>query len=88
AYFKTALVLDLHDWEYRLGYELEQRALFGGVNSLEVVNYYDNRVFFSVTLLRYDLGSGVADGSRFLIDRQRVRPSEIGRQPIGQERLY
>ena len=88
AFFRGALILDLEDWEYRFGYELEQRAVFGGTNTLEVVNYYDNRVFFSMTLLRFDFG-GIGDrGSRFIINRQRVRPGDIGRTSIGSERLF
>lgn len=79
AFFRGALVLDLHDWEYRFGYELEQRTTFGGTTSVRAVNFYDNRFTFSVSLLRYDLGGFGSRPSRFLINRARVRPSEIGR---------
>ncbi|MBX7057981.1 MAG: hypothetical protein K1X75_07930 [Leptospirales bacterium] len=84
AYFRSALVLDLHDWEYRFGYELEQRTLFGGVTAVRVVNFYDNRFTFSATLLRFDLGGIAARPSRFLINRARVRQSEIGRATLYQ----
>ena len=87
AFYRTALILDLHDWEYRIGYELEQRTVFGGVNTVDVVNFYDNRVFFSATLLRFDLG-GVSDQpSRFIVNRQQVRSSDIARTPIGATRI-
>lgn len=82
SFFRSALILDLDDWEYRLGYEIEQRTIFGGQTSVEVANFYDNRVFFSLTLLRYDLGASGSQPSRFLLNRQRVQPGDIGRQPI------
>ena len=86
GYFEAAFILDLHEWEMRFGYALEQRTLFAGVNSREVVTFYDNKVFFSLTLLRFDVG-GVGDRpSRFLINRQRVRPGDVGRSSI-QSRL-
>ncbi len=79
GYFDAALIVDLHDWEMRFGYQLEQRSLYAGSNSLNIVNYYDNRVYFSMSFLRFDLGSISDRPSRFVINRQRVRSSDIGR---------
>ncbi len=87
AFFRTALIMDLHDWEYRIGYEMQQRTIFGGQNSIDVVNFYDNRVFFSLTLLRFDIGGTGSNPSRFVINRQRVRPGDFARQPVGSTRL-
>jgi hypothetical protein len=82
GYFEGALIMDLHEWEMRMGYTLEQRTLFAGFNSREIVTFYDNKVFFSLTLLRFDIG-GVGDRpSRFIINRQRVRPGDVGRSSI------
>ena len=79
GYFETALIMDLHDWEMRIGYRLEQRSILGGLNTVEVVNFYDNKVFFSLTLLRFDVGNISSRPSRFILNRQRVRPTDIGR---------
>lgn len=79
GFFETSLIFDLHDWEMRLGYRLEQRSIPGGLTSFEAVNYYENWFFMSFTLLRFDVG-GVGDRpSRFILNRQRVRPQDIGR---------
>ncbi len=79
GFFETAFIMDLHDWEMRVGYRLEQRSILGGLNTVEVVNFYDNKVFFSLTLLRFDVGNISSRPSRFILNRQRIRPSDIGR---------
>ncbi|MBE7440484.1 MAG: hypothetical protein HS115_18685 [Spirochaetales bacterium] len=83
GYMESALVFDLHEWELRLGYALEQRSLFAGVNTREVVTFYDNKLFFSLTLLRFDLAGPADRPSRYLINRSRVRPGDIGRASYG-----
>ncbi len=88
AYFEAAVILDLHDWEIRLGYSIEQRSILAGVTSLDTANFYDNKVFFSMTLLRFDVGSISDRPSRFLIQRRRVRPSDVGRTSLSSTRLY
>jgi hypothetical protein len=88
GYVDTALVLDLHDWELRLGYTLEQRAIFGGINSFDVINFYDNRVYISLNLIRFDLERLGSRPSRFVVNRRRVRSSDIGRTGLTSERLY
>ncbi len=87
GYFETALIFDLHEWEYRIGYSMEQKSLLtAGSGSLSVVNFYDNKIFFSIQLLRFDIG-GVGDRpSRFILDRQRVRSGDVGRTQIRSER--
>lgn len=82
GYFECALLIDLHEWEMRLGYSIEQRSLVAGVGTLEVVNFYDNKVFFSMTLLRFDLGGARDRPSRFLLHRGRVNPSDLGRTGV------
>ncbi len=82
GYFEGALVLDLYDWEFRFGYSMEQRSLLGGVNSYETVNFYDNRFFFSATLLRFDFEGIGSRPSKYTVNRQRVRPADIGRLPF------
>ena len=86
GYFECALVIDLHEWEMRLGYSIEQRSILAGVGSLEIVNFYDNKVFFSMTLLRFDVGSTRDRPSRFLLNRRRVHPGDVGRTGIGATR--
>lgn len=86
--FEGALVMDLHDFEFRLGYRMEQRSMLAAAGTIENVTFYDSKVYFSLTLLRFDIG-GVSDRpSRFIIDRRRVRPQDIGRLPVQSSRLY
>lgn len=86
--FEGAMVFDLHDFEFRLGYRMEQRSMLAGSGTIENVTFYDSKVFFSLTLLRFDIG-GVSDRpSRFVIDRRRVRPQDIGRLPVQSSRLF
>ncbi len=83
GYFEGAFLIDAHDYEIRLGYALEQRSMLGGSNSVQVVNYYDNKIFASFTFLRFDVGGVSQRPSRFILNRQRVRPGDIGVQSIG-----
>ncbi|MBI3396436.1 MAG: hypothetical protein HY042_11415 [Spirochaetia bacterium] len=82
GYFEMALIMDVHDFEYRVGYSVEQKSVLAVLGSVSTVNFYDNKVFFSIQLLRFDLG-GIGDRpSRFLLERQRVRPTDVGRTGI------
>lgn len=82
AYFEAAMLFELHDWEMRFGYSVEQKTILAGINSLDVVNFYDNRVFLSMTLLRFDVGRASDRPSRFTLHRDRVRPSDLGRSSL------
>ena len=82
GYFEGAFLIDAHDFELRFGYALEQKSMLGGVNSLQVVNYYDNKVFASFTFLRFDVDGASSRPSRFILNRQRVRPQDIGVQSV------
>ncbi|MBL8019662.1 MAG: LPS-assembly protein LptD [Leptospirales bacterium] len=85
--FETALIMDLHDFEFRLGYRMEQRSMLAGSLNVENVTFYDNKVFFSLTLLRFDIGGTADRPSRFILDRRRVRPQDVGRLPVQTSRL-
>ena len=82
ASFESALILDVEDFEYRIGYQLRQRSMFAGTSSVDFVTYYDNRVFFSLTFLKFGLKGGTSKGSRYWLYRDRLRPTEVGRQPL------
>lgn len=82
GYFEGALVVDLHDWEMRFGYIAEQRSMLASVNSVDVLNYYDNKVFLSITFLRFDVAGISRRPSRFILNRQRVRAQDVGRSSI------
>ncbi|MCB1173498.1 MAG: hypothetical protein KDK39_08040 [Leptospiraceae bacterium] len=82
ASFETALILDVEDFEYRIGYEMSQKSMFAGNTSLELVTYYDNRIFFSLSFLKFNLRNNGSDGSRYWLNRTRVRPGDVGSQPI------
>jgi len=79
GYFQGTLIFDLHDWELRLGYELLQKSMFGGVNTINIVNYYDNRIFFSFNFVKFDVGGLSRKPSRFIIHREKVNPYEIAK---------
>lgn len=82
GYYDMAFILDLHDWEMRFGYSLEQRSIYSGINTMDIVNYYDNRFYVSMTFLRFDVG-GVADRpSRFVVNRRRVRATDTGQMSL------
>jgi lipopolysaccharide assembly outer membrane protein LptD (OstA) len=79
GYFQGTLIFDLHDWELRLGYELLQKSMFGGLNTVNIVNYYDNRIFFSFNFVKFDVGGLSRKPSRFIIHREKVNPYEIAK---------
>ncbi|MCE9596977.1 MAG: hypothetical protein K8S54_03330, partial [Spirochaetia bacterium] len=85
--FETALIMDLHDFEFRLGYRMEQRSILAGSLNVENITFYDNKIFFSLTLLRFDIGGTADRPSRFILDRRRVRPQDVGRLPVQTSRL-
>lgn len=82
GYFESAFLIDAHDFEFRLGVSVEQRSILGGISSIQMVNFYDNKVFFSMTFLRFDVAGISNRPSRFILNRQRVRPQDIGRDSI------
>ena len=71
VHFHSALILDLGDWEFRLAYELEQRYIpeSSGLNESQI--YYEQRIFFGLNLIHFNIGAYGKRPSRFLIDRQR-----------------
>ena len=70
-YFKTTFIFDLNDWEFRLGYELEQRYIPDTGTGLENQIYYEQRLFFALNLIRLDFGSYTQKPSRFLLETRR-----------------
>ena len=87
GFFECAVILDLHEWEMRFGYSIEQKSVLAGINSLDVVNFYDNKFFFSMTLLRFDIAGTSDRPSRFILNRQRVRAFDLGRTSIQSSRV-
>ncbi len=81
AFFRSVLILDLHDWELRLGYELEQRNFLTGGEGITNIIFYDNRLFFSLALTRFDVGGYGSRPTQFLIDRQRPSGSDFQSPP-------
>lgn len=79
GYFLGTLIFDLHDWELRIGYELQQKSMFAGVNTINVVNFYDNKIFISFNFVRFDVGGLSRRPSRFIIHREKVNPLDIAK---------
>ncbi len=79
GYFQGTLIFDLHDWELRFGYEMEQKSTFAGLNTINIVNYYDNKIFFSFNFVVFDIGGLARRPSRFIINRQKVNPFDIAK---------
>ena len=88
GFFKMALIMDLHDWELAIGYSMEQKTMFTVTNSLNVVHFYDNKIYITATLLRFDFEGIGSRPSRFIINRRRVRSLDVGRSGVNSERLY
>ncbi|GIX42361.1 MAG: membrane protein [Leptospiraceae bacterium] len=79
GYFQGSLIFDLHDWELRFGYELQQKSMLAGVNTINVVNYYDNKIFFSFNFIKFDIGGLSRRPSKFIIHREKVNPFDIAK---------
>lgn len=73
--FMMTLKLDLHNWEYRLGYSMNLRALPGGLTMNNQLTFYDQSVYFSVNLTNFSFGdSASAQATRVRLYRFRKRP--------------
>ncbi|MFN3603244.1 MAG: hypothetical protein ACK4UJ_00895 [Leptonema sp. (in: bacteria)] len=79
GFFRGIFIFDLHDWELKIGYELQQKSILAGVNTISVINFYDNIVFFSFNFVKFDIGGLQTQPSRFIINRQKVNPYDIGK---------
>ncbi|MBP6739226.1 MAG: LPS-assembly protein LptD [Leptospiraceae bacterium] len=71
---------NIHNFEYRLGYSMDLRAIPGGTSLDSLVTFYDQSVFFSINLLNVNLGPDepAAAQSRARIYRFRKRPLDKG----------
>lgn len=76
--FITTFKMNLHNWEYRLGYSMNLRAFPGGIAGDSQLTFYDQSVFFSVNITNFELGQ--ADGTqvtRARVYRFRKRPLDV-----------
>lgn len=74
--FMTTIKMNLHNWEMRLGYSMNLRAFPGGLGGDRQLTFYDQSVFFSVTLTNLQLGQ--AEGSQMT----RARIYRFRKQPL------
>ena len=73
--FMTTIKLDLHNWEFRLGYSMNLRAIPGGASADNQLTFYDQSVYFSVNLMNFSFGeSSSAQAARVRLYRFRKRP--------------
>nr|WP_246047941.1 LPS-assembly protein LptD [Leptospira ilyithenensis] len=73
--FMMTFKLDLHNWEYRLGYSMNLRALPGGLSGNNQLTFYDQSVYFSVNLTNFSFGeSAPSTATRIRLYRFRKRP--------------
>ncbi|GBF49121.1 hypothetical protein LPTSP4_06310 [Leptospira ryugenii] len=73
--FMTTLKLDLHNWEFRLGYSMNLRAFPGGLTGNNQLTFYDQSVYFSVNVMNFNFGdSSSAQAARVRLYRFRKRP--------------
>lgn len=79
GYYKGSLIFDLHDWELHIGYELQQKSMLAGLNTINVVNYYDNKIFFSFNFIKFDIGGLSRRPSKFILHREKVNPFDIAK---------
>ena len=75
VYFHTAVILDLGDWEFRLGFEQEQRYIPQTSGNTESLVYYDQKFFFGLNLIHFDIGGYGKRPSRFLFRRPEPVPN-------------
>ena len=80
--FMMIAKLNLHNWEYRLGYSMDLRALPGGISFDNQLTFYDQSVFFSINLININLGpeDSQQEGSRSRLYRFRKRPLDAGQR--------
>ncbi len=73
--FMMTLKLDLHNWEYRIGYSMNLRAFPGGLAGDNQLTFYDQSVFFSVHLTNLNFDSSASSqATRARLYRFRKRP--------------
>jgi hypothetical protein len=73
--YMITLKHNLHSWEYRLTYSMDLRALPGGTSGDSVLTFYDQSVFFSLSLTNFSLGSDqTSETSRVRLFRYRKQP--------------
>jgi len=73
--FMTTFKADLHNWEVRLGYSMNLRALPGGLTLNNQLTFYDQSVFLSVNYSNFSFGeSTTAQATRVRLYRFRKRP--------------
>lgn len=76
--FMTTLKMNLHNWEYRIGYSMNLRAFPGGIAGDRQLTFYDQSVFFSVTLTNFSLGEADAtQAAKARIYRFRKQPLDV-----------
>jgi hypothetical protein len=78
--FYMILKYNIHDFEYRLGYSSDLRAIGGGPTFDSQVTFYDQSVYFSVNLANISLGddNSTASQTRARLYRFRKRPLDAG----------
>lgn len=67
------LKYNLHDFEYRIGYGMDLRSIAGGPSLDNQINFYDQSVFFTISLLNVDLGEVESSGARARVYRFKKR---------------
>ncbi|MDX1960372.1 MAG: LPS-assembly protein LptD [Leptospiraceae bacterium] len=74
------LKYNIHDFEYRLGYSMDLRAIAGGPTYDSQVTFYDQSVIFSVNLININLGpeETASQQTRARLYRFRKRPLDAG----------
>nr|WP_243393283.1 LPS-assembly protein LptD [Leptospira perolatii] len=77
--FMGILRYNLHTWNFRLGYSMDLRGVPGGTNASSQVTFYDQSVFFSVSLTDFTLGQeDTSQLTRVRLFRFRKRPFQSG----------
>lgn len=71
---------NLHNFEYRLGYAMDLRAISGGPSLDSMITFYDQSIFFSVNLVNVNMGPEESSSqmSRARLYRFKKRPLDAG----------
>ncbi|MBE7411732.1 MAG: LPS-assembly protein LptD [Leptospiraceae bacterium] len=79
--FMLVLKHNLHNWEYRLGYSMDLRSIAGGSSFDNQVIFYDQSVFFTISLINVNLGQGDStESTRSRLYRFRKKPLQVGQK--------
>ncbi|WCL48006.1 LPS-assembly protein LptD [Leptospira sp. GIMC2001] len=76
--FMTTFKMNLHNWEFRIGYSMNLRAFPGGFAGDSQLTFYDQSVFFSAGISSFSFGQAEGtEATRARVYRFRKQPLDV-----------